>query len=72
MEALLNQVLQAESTEQLSANNYERSQERSDYRNGTRTRSLTTRKRLNYKFLDIVMFHLRLPYSKITSVMSKL
>lgn len=43
MEALLNQVLQAESTEQLGANNYERSQERSDYRNGTRTRSLTTR-----------------------------
>ena len=35
MEALLNQVLQAESTEQLGANNYERSQERSDYRNGT-------------------------------------
>ena len=34
MEALLNQVLQAESTEQC-ANNYERSQERSDYRNGT-------------------------------------
>lgn len=39
MEALLNQILQAESTEQLGANNYERS----DYRNGTRTRSLTTR-----------------------------
>ena len=37
MEALLNQVLQAESTEQLGANNYERSQERSDYRNGTRS-----------------------------------
>ena len=36
-------VLQAESTEQLGANNYERSLERSDYRNGTRTRSLTTR-----------------------------
>ena len=32
MEALLNQVLQAESTEQLGAGNYERSQERSDYR----------------------------------------
>lgn len=31
MEALLNQVLQAESTEQLGANNYERSLERSDY-----------------------------------------
>ena len=73
MEALLNQVLQAESTEQLGANNYERSQERSDYRNGTRTRSLIlASERLNYKFLDIVMSHLRLPYSRITSVMSKL
>lgn len=43
MEALLNQVLQAESSEQLGADNYERSEGRSDYRNGTRTRSLTTR-----------------------------
>ena len=43
MEALLNQVLQAESTEQLGASNYERSQERSDYRNGVRTRTLTPR-----------------------------
>ena len=43
MEALLNQVLQAESAEQLGAGNYERSAERSDYRNGTRTRYLTTR-----------------------------
>ena len=43
MEALLNQVLQAESSEQLGAENYERSAERSDYRNGIRTRSLTTR-----------------------------
>ena len=33
MEALLNQVLQAESAEQLGADNYERSTERSDYRN---------------------------------------
>lgn len=43
MEALLNQVLKAESTEQLGAENYERSEDRADYRNGTRTRSLTTR-----------------------------
>lgn len=43
MEKILNQVLLAESTEQLGAENYERSEERSDYRNGTRTRSLTTR-----------------------------
>lgn len=43
MEALLNQVLQAESTEQLGAGSYERSSGRADYRNGTRTRSLTTR-----------------------------
>jgi len=43
MEAMLNQVLKAESTEQLNAENYERSSERLDYRNGTRERSLTTR-----------------------------
>lgn len=43
MEAILNQVLLAESAEQLGAENYERSLGRSDYRNGTRTRSLTTR-----------------------------
>jgi len=43
MEALLNQVLLAESSEQLGAENYERTSERSDYRNGTRTRSLSTR-----------------------------
>lgn len=43
MEAMLNQVLKAESAEQLNAENYERSSERLDYRNGTRERSLTTR-----------------------------
>lgn len=43
IEAILNQVLQAESAEQLGAENYERSDERNDYRNGSRTRSLTTR-----------------------------
>lgn len=43
MEAILNQVLLAESAEQLGADNYERSGERSDYRNGTRERSLVTR-----------------------------
>ena len=43
MEALLNQVLLAESKEQLGAENYERSSDRTDYRNGSRTRTLTTR-----------------------------
>ena len=43
MEAILNQVLQAESAEQLGADSYERSSSRTDYRNGTRIRSLTTR-----------------------------
>lgn len=43
MEAILNQVLKAESLEQLGAENYERSADRNDYRNGTRVRSLTTR-----------------------------
>lgn len=43
MEAILNQVLKAESTEQLGAENYERASGRKDYRNGTRNRSLVTR-----------------------------
>lgn len=43
MEALLNQVLKAESSEQLGAENYQRSDSRKDYRNGTRSRSLVTR-----------------------------
>ena len=40
---LLDQVLLAESAEQLQAQPYERSEERSDYRNGVRERQLTTR-----------------------------
>ena len=39
----LNSVLKAESTEQLNAAPYERSQERTDSRNGSRTRGLNTR-----------------------------
>ena len=39
----LNSILQAESTEQLRAEKYERSEERTDSRNGTRERQLTTR-----------------------------
>ena len=47
MEALLNQVLQAESTEQLGASNYERSQERSDFINACGTRTYI------YNYFDI-------------------
>lgn len=43
MECLLNQFLQAESAEKLQAGAYERSNERTDYRNGTRQRCITTR-----------------------------
>lgn len=43
LESILNQVLQAQATEQLQAKNYERTEERKDYRNGTYTRTLTTR-----------------------------
>lgn len=39
----LNSILQAESTEQLKAEKYERSEERTDSRNGTRERQLITR-----------------------------
>ena len=43
LQASLNSILQAESEEQLKAAPYERSEERTDSRNGTRERSLTTR-----------------------------
>ena len=43
MESMLNQILKAESEEQLGAGNYERTDSRKDYRNGTRERSLVTR-----------------------------
>lgn len=43
LESILNQVLKAQATEQLAAENYERTDERKDYRNGSYTRSLTTR-----------------------------
>lgn len=43
METILNQVLQAQVTEQLQALPYERCEERQAYRNGTRDRTLHTR-----------------------------
>jgi len=43
LESILNQVLKAQATEQLAAENYERTEERKDYRNGSYTRTLTTR-----------------------------
>lgn len=43
LESILNQVFKAQATDQLHAENYERTDERKDYRNGTYVRSLTTR-----------------------------
>lgn len=43
VEKILNQVLVAESTEQLGVEKYGRSPDRKDYRNGTRERELTTK-----------------------------
>ncbi|NCD35477.1 MAG: IS256 family transposase [Spartobacteria bacterium] len=43
METILNQFLQAESTEALRVNRYERTSERTDSRNGIRARSINTR-----------------------------
>ena len=43
LEKVFNSVLQAQASEQLNAEPYERSEERTSYRNGYRTRSLTTR-----------------------------
>lgn len=43
LEKILNEIMKAESEEQLGAARHERSQSRTDYRNGTRQRPLTTR-----------------------------
>lgn len=43
LESILNQVLNAQASEQLGADRYERSDERSGYHNGFRMRSMTTR-----------------------------
>lgn len=43
METIINQVLEAQMTEHLGADSYERSDDRSGYRNGYRTRQLSTR-----------------------------
>ena len=43
LQASLNKILQAESSEQLKAEPYERSEERTDSRNGSRERELNTR-----------------------------
>ncbi len=43
LEAVFNAVLCAEATEQLGAESYERSDDRTTYRNGYRERQLTTR-----------------------------
>lgn len=43
LESVLNQILQAQATEQLQAGPYERTDERKGYRNGTYPHQLTTR-----------------------------
>lgn len=43
LESVLNQILQAQASEQLGAEPYERSEERKGYRNGSYPRQLTTR-----------------------------
>lgn len=43
LEKILNEIMKAESEEQLGAAMHERTEDRQDYRNGTRERSLTTR-----------------------------
>jgi len=43
VERILNQIMLVESAEQLGAERHERTEERHDYRNGTRARTLNTR-----------------------------
>ena len=52
LESVLNQILQAEATEQLQAEPYERTDERQGYRNGSYPHKLTTR---------VGTLHLRIP-----------
>ncbi|MCM8626869.1 transposase [Accumulibacter sp.] len=44
MEAVLNQILEAQVSEALAADRHERSEEREGYRNGHRVRTLWTRR----------------------------
>ncbi|WP_035154711.1 transposase, partial [Cohnella thermotolerans] len=43
LESVLNQILQAQVTEQIGAEHYERTEERQGYRNGSYPHQLTTR-----------------------------
>lgn len=43
MESILNQFLEAQATEAVGATKYQRSEERTCYRNGTRDRTMKTR-----------------------------
>ena len=43
IERILNEIMKAESEEQLGASKHERTDERQDYRNGVRERALNTR-----------------------------
>lgn len=43
LQPILNQVLQAQASEQLNAERYERNEDRAAYRNGNRPRTLYTR-----------------------------
>jgi len=68
-EEILNQVLIAQSTEQLGAEPYERSDDRTAYRNGFRDKELTTRlEPLHFVFQDTEMAISALPCLKGTSV----
>lgn len=56
LERILNEIMKAESEEQLGASKHERSDHRTDYRNGTRERALTTRLgTLTLEYPDIEM-----------------
>lgn len=73
MEVILYQVLKAESSEQLCAENYESSNDRKDYRNDSRSRSLTTRTgKSNWIFLDIVISLSKPSCSKLISETNRL
>lgn len=68
LETSLNQVLVAQSTEQLGAEPYERSEEPTAYRNGFRDRKLTTRiGTLTLRAPDIAMATSAQPCSNVAN-----
>ena len=73
LESVLNQILQAQVTEQLGAERYERTDSRQGYRNAAYPHQLTTRvEALRYLFLGYEMVNFLLNCLPVTNGVSRL